>query len=346
MKLKTALTAIFFALLMGTANFAPAQAPQKLYLFTWSNFIDRELFDRFTKETGIEIVTDMMDSNEAMMAKLQSGAAYDVVSASSYYVEPVIAAGLVMPVDFSRELSNWKNLRDFARAPDYDSGHITVPNSFGTLGIVVNHKMYKGTFKTWADFYKPNPALKGKVGMVDDPNATFTTVYAALGKPLCTEGTETYRAMEKLLLEQKPSVVSYSFAGAIERVGAGDVAAQLGWYTFVHQNLKVNKNLEYVVPKGPAYAWLETFFIPRNARNIEAAKKFLNFMLRPENSGHFNNFVGYVPPVAEAEAYLDTDLKKSPEFDIIKKRKLVFQKACAAEVIQNQTKIWESLMKQ
>ena len=57
---------------------------QKLYLYTWSNFLDQKLFDKFTAETGIQIIAESMDSNEAAMAKLQTGASYDIVSASSY----------------------------------------------------------------------------------------------------------------------------------------------------------------------------------------------------------------------------------------------------------------------
>ncbi len=340
MKLKTLTCAIALACLYA----GPAAAQEKLYLTTWSNFVDQELFKKFEKETGIEIVTDSFDSNEAMMAKLQAGNAYDVASVSSYYVQPAIAAGLVSDIDYSKALPNWKNVSIFAQAPDYDPGHMTVPNSFGTVGVIVNRKVYQGTIKTWQDFY--HAGGNTKIGMIDDPNAVFTTAYSAAGKPLCDSDIATYEGVQKMLLAQKPSVLSYAFSGAIERIAAGDVGLQLGWYTFVHQNLKTKAQLEYIVPEGPAYAWIETFFIPKTAQHVDAAKKFLDFMLRPENSGHFNNFVGYVPPVDGAEKYLSDELKKSPELATAKTREIVFQKACPADVIQAQTRIWEKLMKE
>jgi spermidine/putrescine transport system substrate-binding protein len=323
-----------------------AQKTEEIYLLIWSNFLDQELFSQFTKETGIKIIAEGIDSNKNVMAKLQVGKAYDIASASSYYVEPILASHLAQTIDFSQELPNWKNVSAFARDPDYDTHHNTVPNSFGTVGIIVNRALSKDPIKNWSDLFKPAEAMKGKIGMVDDPNAVFTAAYHVQGQDLCDAKPETYKDLEALLLAQKPFVRSYAMAGASERLAAGDVSIQMGWYTFVHQNLKTNSSLEYIVPEGPAYSWIETFFIPTTAKNPAAARKFLDFMLRPENSAHFNNFIGYIPPVDGAENLLSDDLKKSPELATAKTRTLVFQKACPIDVINAQSRIWAKLMAQ
>ena len=57
-----------------SAAFWSAAPPSELRLMTWSNFVDQPLFDKFTQETGIKIVTDVFDSDDQMMAKLQAGA--------------------------------------------------------------------------------------------------------------------------------------------------------------------------------------------------------------------------------------------------------------------------------
>ena len=156
------LTLFVVALLLCWPGMSHAVEKKEIHALIWSNFIDQPLFDKFEKETGIKITVDPIDSNEQMMAKLQAGAAYDVASASSYYVEQVKAAGLMGNVDFSKELANWKNVSSFARDPDYDPGHATVPNSFGTVGLVVNRDLYKRPMKTWMDFFKPASELNGK----------------------------------------------------------------------------------------------------------------------------------------------------------------------------------------
>jgi spermidine/putrescine transport system substrate-binding protein len=51
-----------------------SQASSKeLYIYTWSSYTDQELLDRFAKETGIKVIADVFDSNEAMLARLQAG---------------------------------------------------------------------------------------------------------------------------------------------------------------------------------------------------------------------------------------------------------------------------------
>jgi len=42
------------------------------YIYTWSQYTDEELLHN-TTQTGIQVVADVYDSNETMLAKLQAG---------------------------------------------------------------------------------------------------------------------------------------------------------------------------------------------------------------------------------------------------------------------------------
>ena len=42
---------------------------QQLFLFNWGNYIDPELVKEFEAETGIQVVYETFDSNDAMEAK-------------------------------------------------------------------------------------------------------------------------------------------------------------------------------------------------------------------------------------------------------------------------------------
>jgi len=318
-----------------------------LRLLTWERFNDTALFKDFARETGIRIVVDTAADSAEVAAKLQAGAAYDIASASSHHIEPLLAKNLTRPIDFSKELSNWKNVSAFAANPGYDPGHVTVPVAFGSWGLIVNNSLHKIPTRTWADFYRPPSSLKEKVGMVDDQNAVFLTAAAALDKPLCDTAPETHRALEKLLQGQKPWVLSYALGGAVDRIADGRVAVQLGWYSFLHHAARKNNKLEFRIPEGPVYAWMETFFVPNTVRNIDGARLFLEFMLRPENSGSFNTFLGHVPPVKGAEQFMGLSLQNSPDILALKGRPLVFQRACTDEkVIKEQSRIWNSLIKE
>ena len=79
---------------------ASAQASGKLNLYNWTDYTPTELIDKFEKETGIEVTLDTYDSNETLLAKLQSGATgYDLVVPSQHFVDIMVKEGLLMKVD-------------------------------------------------------------------------------------------------------------------------------------------------------------------------------------------------------------------------------------------------------
>ena len=52
---------------------------QKLVIYNWGDYIDPELLEKFTEETGIQVQYETFDSNEAMYTKIkQGGTTYDI----------------------------------------------------------------------------------------------------------------------------------------------------------------------------------------------------------------------------------------------------------------------------
>src|SRR3954447_11898143 len=68
-----------------------AAAPTELNMLVWSEYIPQEIVDNFQDETHIKVHLDTVSSNEAMQAKLTSGATkYDLIQPSEYFVEALI----------------------------------------------------------------------------------------------------------------------------------------------------------------------------------------------------------------------------------------------------------------
>ena len=44
---------------------------QKIYVYNWGEYIDPELIKQFENQTGIEVIYETFDSNEAMEAKIK-----------------------------------------------------------------------------------------------------------------------------------------------------------------------------------------------------------------------------------------------------------------------------------
>ncbi len=59
---------------------AAAQEEKVVNVYNWSDYIDEDVLQQFTKETGIKVVYDVFDSNEILETKLLAGGTnYDVV---------------------------------------------------------------------------------------------------------------------------------------------------------------------------------------------------------------------------------------------------------------------------
>jgi spermidine/putrescine-binding protein len=158
------------------------QNGKDLNVYIWTNYLPKEVIDDFQRRTGIALNVDTYDSNEAVLAKLQSGVAdYDVVVPSDYMLKVLIPQGLVRPLDHAR-LPHFKNLdpRFLDQKFDPGNGH-SVPYLWGTTGIGYDKRKVQGPVDSWAALFDPRHA--GRILMLDDPREAF----GAAGDPAHAE---------------------------------------------------------------------------------------------------------------------------------------------------------------
>ena len=76
---------------------AGAASAEKLSVYHWFEYIPQELLDKFTAETGIEVVMDTYDSNETLLANLKAGklGSYDVAVPGDYMVSIMKNEGML-----------------------------------------------------------------------------------------------------------------------------------------------------------------------------------------------------------------------------------------------------------
>lgn len=76
---------------------------EKIYVYNWGEYIDPALIKQFEKETGIQVLYETFDSNEAMEAKIRNGGThYDVAFPSEYTVQKLKRENLLEPLDHSK----------------------------------------------------------------------------------------------------------------------------------------------------------------------------------------------------------------------------------------------------
>lgn len=133
-----------------------------LTIYNWGDYIDADLIDRFEEETGIKVIYETFDSNEAMMTKIeQGGTTYDIAIPSEYMIDKMRQEDLLVPLDHSK-LPNLKNIdQRFIDLPFDPGNKYSVPYFWGTVGIVYNSKMLGGKKITaWADLWDKDLKMK------------------------------------------------------------------------------------------------------------------------------------------------------------------------------------------
>ena len=282
-------------------------------LYNWTDYIDPALLEKFTAETGIEVILDVFDSNETLLAKLQSGATgYDVIMPSDYMVQQMVELGMLQNVDVA-SFPNGKSIAPEFMDVYFDPGRAyTAPYMYGTTGIACNTKLEPecANIKSWNDLFTGNFA---NVNALKDQVEIVSAALRATGVPvadLCTTDTAKYIAAEELLAGFKPAVIDND--GGNERMITGQASIRTSWNGDFHRMKMENPDIIFIYPSEGLNFWSDHMAIPVGAPNLDNAKIFMNWMMDPANMGAASNFSGYNNAITGSFDFMSDELKNDP----------------------------------
>ena len=292
-----------------------AQAQEKLSVYHWFEYMPQELLDKFTKETGIQVTMDTFDSNESMLATLKAGAmgSYDVAVPGDYMVDIMIGEGMLDTFDPS-ELSNFANIEEQWVDVAFDPGRKhSIPYQWGSTSFAVNRDVYDGDINTTAILFDPPEALRGKINMLDSQGEVILMASLHLGIPQCSSDRDQLKALDAMLQGAKDHWASFGSDVAKDVLVSGDAAAGQIWNGFSAKAREEGANIEYAYPKEGYVVWMDNVVLLKDAPNRDAALKFMDFLLKPENAAVVTNFAQYTAGVKGVMPLLDESLRTSPE---------------------------------
>ncbi|NEQ81070.1 MAG: spermidine/putrescine ABC transporter substrate-binding protein, partial [Moorea sp. SIO2I5] len=155
----------------------------KLFLYTWTNYTDDELLDRFTEITGIKALVDVFDSNEAMLARLQAsgGGAYSIIYPSDYMVRKMVELDLLLKLDFERIIGMNRLFSQFLN-PIYDPNNLhSIPLSWGTTGLIYNSKKLSKVPEDWSYLWEYKDKLSRRMTLLNDVREVMGATLKMLG---------------------------------------------------------------------------------------------------------------------------------------------------------------------
>ncbi|AKG36709.1 ABC transporter substrate-binding protein [Paenibacillus durus] len=285
-----------------------------LTIYNWGDYIDPELLTQFQKETGITVIYQTFDSNEAMLTKIeQGGTNFDLVVPSDYAIAKMKEENLLLPLDHSK-LPNLSHIDPRFMNLSFDEGNrYSVPYFWGTVGIIYNPGLTHGlTFKSWNDLW--DSRLKNNILLLDGAREVMGMALNSLHHSLNDTSEDHLQEALKKLNTLSPNVKAI-VGDEIKMLLANEEAAVgLVWSGDAAEIMDENDKLNYVVPEEGSNVWADNLVIPRSAANVEGAYKFINFMLRPEVAAQNTEYVGYSTPNKDALALLPKDISGDERF--------------------------------
>ena len=304
----------------------PALAQQKVVnIFNWSDYIDPRVLDEFTRETGIKVVYDTYDSNEALETKLLAGKTdYDVVVPSATFLQRQILAGVYQKLDRSK-LANAKGLwpEVMSRLAAYDPGNqYGVNYMWFTTGIAYNvekirQRLGDRPIDSWEAVFKPENLRRVAdcgVYMLDSPEDMFTAALKFAGANPDSKRPEDIRRAAETLIRVKASVKKFHSSEYINALANGDICLAVGWAgdSFQARNRAREANngidINYVIPKEGALMSLDNLAIPKDAPHVDAAYTFIDFLLRPQIAARNTAVTNFANGVLASKPFIDKDI--------------------------------------
>ncbi len=325
---KLILTALAAILLTGCAD----ERDNILKVYNWADYIDEELLGEFEQwyeeQTGekVQIIYQTFDINETMLSKIELGHEdYDVVCPSDYIIERMLKNDLLLPIE-----------RDFGETPNYidnvapyivekfseiegsgkNANDYSVGYMWGTVGLIYNPK-YIASEEASSWNVLRNPAYKGKVLMKDAFRDVYTALLVALNKDALDSGevdlvSLPFDTSEKSisLVENYLNSFKESIAGWEADFGKEQMTKELAWINLswsgdaqwaIDEAAEIGMDLRYSIPDEGSVVWFDGWVIPKYAKNIKAARYFINYMCMPENAVRNMDMTGYVSVIGGNE---------------------------------------------
>lgn len=300
-----------------------------LRLYNWADYFAEDTLSKFTAETGIKVIYDVMDGSETLEAKmLAGGSGYDLIFPGDTVAERLMRAGSLQPLDQSKltALNDVEPGLQKLRATYEHSTKATVPYTWGTIGPTYNaeqiaKRVPDAPVNSLDMLFKPELASKFAdcgISMIDSPDEVLAVVLNYLGRDPRSAKPADLAAASDMLMKVRPYIRKFQSQPVTDLVN-GNLCLSLGYSGDMTQAQRTSDGagkhtrFQYRIPREGTTVWMDTMAIPVDAQHPEYAYAFINFVMRPENMAAISNFTGYPTSNAKARPDVDAEMRNNPD---------------------------------
>lgn len=324
-----------------------AAAEGELNIYNWGDYTNPELIKKFEEAHQVKVTITDYDSNDTALAKIRAGGhGFDIVVPSANYVPIFVKEGLLLEAR-PDQMENFKNVEErWVNVPWDEGRRYTVPWLWGVSGIGVNTKVYGGDINTSAIWLDPPPELVNKINVEPEMTDVLFATIKYFGGDWCTDDRELLKKVRDKLVEAKPKWLAMDYS-VTEKLPAGDYAAVYYWNGAIMRSRLANPDIAFGYPKEGYPIFMDSVAILADARNVETAKLFMNFIMDPENAALISAFAKYANGIKGSEQFMPEDMKGAPELVVPAEFEAAgeFLESCEPEINQLYTRIWTDVNK-
>ncbi|MCL2219919.1 MAG: extracellular solute-binding protein [Chitinispirillia bacterium] len=316
-----------------------------LYVYNWIQYMPDEVIREFEKRYNVKVIYDMFSTNEEMYTKLRvGGGRYDIVVPSGDHVAIMISQGMLQEIDKSK-VPNMQHLDpQLLERVMYDPGlKYSVPYAAGMSGVTVNVPQVTAhlgeTFEqSWRIF--ETPEFKGRMTMLDDMREVLGAALRALGYSVNSHSQTELEEAKELVLKWKDGIVKFDADAFGKGFAAGEFWVVQGYAenVFLELDEGAMSTAKFFIPKEGGPMYMDNMLILKNARNVDLAYTFMNFIHEPEIYAQIMDYLGTPSLNIAARAHM----KKTPHYQIEDMLTSEF-KEDLGEHLEMYNKIWQEI---
>ncbi|MEO0023786.1 MAG: hypothetical protein RL196_227 [Actinomycetota bacterium] len=263
----------------------------------------------FETETGCQVTFKPYGTSDEALSLFKSGE-YDAIAASGDATLRLIAGGNVQPLNTDL-IPSYAGVYDFLKNRNWnsvDGKTYGVPHGYGANLLMYNTDVVKPAPTSWSVVFDGASQYAGKVTAYDSPiyiaDAALylmnTKPELGIKDPYSLDEAQLAAAVE-LLKTQRASVGEYwsDYLKSIQSFDTGNSVVGTTWQV-IKNFTAADTHVEAILPNEGATGWSDSWMIASNAKHVNCAYKWLDYIDTPKANAAATEYFGEAPATGGA----------------------------------------------
>ena len=306
---------------------------KELVVYNWGEYIAEDTITKFEKAyPKYKLVYRTFENNETMYPNLNNS--YDVIVPSEYMVARLLREDRIQELDWAKLPNVTKYMNPLFRNVTYSQDkeisdlmlEYAIPYLYCTVGLVYDANRVELPEDTtdpkevWGVLF--DEQYKNQIGMYDSMRESIGVALNYCGYSINSLNADELNQAKQLLLDQKSKIApSRGVDNLKDKMASGELAASIAWsgdhVVILDRIDELGKSddidMRFVLPAHSNWS-IDMMCIPTNAKNVDGAHDFINFMYDPDIALANCEYVGYSTPNTAAYAKLDPEIANNKSY--------------------------------